>query len=73
MAGELPGPIQVLHNLFEAGDLEDHFSYPRAGGQGSGPAHPYTRRITVGRASRAILLGELSPSGTHLDLARRTH
>ena len=23
--GELPDPIQVLHDLFEAGDLEDHF------------------------------------------------
>ena len=24
-AGELPDPIRVLHDLFEAGDLEDHF------------------------------------------------
>ena len=23
--GELPDPIQVLQDLFEAGDLEDHF------------------------------------------------
>jgi hypothetical protein len=23
--GELPDPIQVLHDLFDAGDLEDHF------------------------------------------------
>jgi len=27
--GELPDPIRVLHELFEAGDLADHFYHIR--------------------------------------------
>ena len=41
--GELPDPIQVLHDLFEAGDLEDHF-YAVREREGLGWEGPRMRR-----------------------------
>ena len=48
--GELPDPIRVLHDLFEAGDLEDHF-YAIREREGQGWEGP--RMVKWGKACEA--------------------
>ncbi len=49
-AGEIPEPIQVLHDLFEAGHLEDHF-YAVRESEGQGWEGP--RMVRWGKACEA--------------------
>lgn len=59
-AGEIPDPIQVLRNLFEAGSLEDHF-YAIRESEGQGWEGP--RMVKWGKACEAArkLMGKSTP------------